>query len=120
MSSPAFITGMPVSVAHKSSFAPAAISSRRPQHAVSAPAKHPQRAQWQMAKVAKFGPFTPAVIATKVVIGDKNLNKIRGKGIALHSQVITVFCEFTGAGPKTRQTLIRTAKNNGNTLGFLS
>ncbi len=73
-----------------------------------------------MAKVSKFGPFTPAVLATKLIVGNKNLNKLRGKGISLHSQAITAFCEFTGAGPKMRQSLIRTAKNNGNTLGFLS
>lgn len=114
MSSPAFITGAPASLATRSSFTPASVSPLRPPTQPTAPA------QWTMAKNAKFGPFTPAVIATKVVIGDKNLNKVRGKGIALHSQVITAFCEFTGAGPKTRQTLIRTAKNNGNTLGFLS
>lgn len=77
-------------------------------------------AKWTMAKVSKFGPFTPAVVATKLVIGEKNLNKLRGKGISLHSQAITAFCEFAGAGPKMRQGLIRTAKNNGNTLGFLS
>ncbi len=73
-----------------------------------------------MAKVSKFGPFSPVVLATKLVVGDKNLNKLRAKGISLHSQAITAFCEFTGAGPKMRQGLIRTAKNNGNTLGFLS
>lgn len=80
----------------------------------------PSHAKWSMGKVAKFGPFTPAVVAAKLLIGDKNLNKLRGKGISLHSQAITAFCEFTGAGPKMRQGLIRTAKENGNTLGFLS
>lgn len=73
-----------------------------------------------MKKSAKFGPFTPAVIATRFVLGEKRLNKIRGKAIALHSQVITGFCEFTGAGPKMRQVLIRQAKENGDALGFLS
>lgn len=117
MSSPAFITGAPASLAQRSSFTSSAVSVRRPQRAAPAPGR---RAQWSMAKVSKFGPFTPAVVTTKVVIGEKNLNKLRGKGIALHSQAITAFCEFTGAGPKMRQGLIRTAKNNGNTLGFLS
>ena len=88
-------------------------------HSVEKPVDREQ-ARWTMAKVSKFGPFTPAVIATKLVIGEKNLNRVRGKGIALHSQAITAFCEFTGAGPKMRQSLIRTAKENGNTLGFLS
>lgn len=76
--------------------------------------------KWTMGKQSKFGIFTPAVLTTKLVIGDKNLNKIRGKAIALHSQAITAFCRFTGAGPKMRTNLIRTAKENGNTLGFLS
>jgi len=35
----------------------------------------------------QFGPFTPALVLTRLVIGDKPLNKLRGKGIALHSQV---------------------------------
>jgi len=73
-----------------------------------------------MGKQAKFGPFTPAVVAARLVVGDKSLNKLRGKAIAAHSQVISNFCNFTGAGPKMRQTLIRQAKSNGNVLGFLS
>jgi len=73
-----------------------------------------------MGKNAKFGPFTPAVIATRLVIGDKSLNKVRGKAIAAHSQVISSFCSKIGAGPKARQSLIRQAKKNGNVLGFLS
>lgn len=82
--------------------------------------QRPTTAKWTMARVSKFGPFTPAVIATRFVLGDKSLNKIRGKAIAYHSQAISAFCEFTGAGPKMRQSLIRQAKENGNTLGFLS
>lgn len=35
----------------------------------------------------QFGPFTPLLKLTRLVIGDKPLNKLRGKGIALHSQV---------------------------------
>jgi hypothetical protein len=54
------------------------------------------------------------------VLGSKRLNKIRGKAIALHSQTITAFCEFTGTGPRMRTALIRQAKTNGDTLGFLS
>mmetsp|Transcript_11804 Transcript_11804/g.20258 ORF Transcript_11804/g.20258 Transcript_11804/m.20258 type:complete len:129 (-) Transcript_11804:169-555(-) len=73
-----------------------------------------------MGKVAKFGIFSPAVIAVRFVIGEKRFDKIRGKGISLHSEVITNFCEFVGTSPKTKQGLIRLAKNNGSTLGFLS
>merc|ERR1712032_1757987 len=48
-----------------------------------------------------------------------NLNKFRGKAIALHSQVITSFCKQVGAPAKTKQGLIRLAKKNGHDLGFL-
>lgn len=68
----------------------------------------------------QFGPFTPLLKLTRLVIGDKPLNKLRGKGIALHSQAITAFCDFSGTGPKMRQNLIRVAKENGSKLGFLS
>lgn len=73
-----------------------------------------------MAKNARFGPFTPAVVATRLIVGEKQLNKFRGKAIKAHSQAITKFCEYTGATAKTKQGLIRTAKENGNLLGFLS
>mmetsp|Transcript_13109 Transcript_13109/g.40371 ORF Transcript_13109/g.40371 Transcript_13109/m.40371 type:complete len:115 (+) Transcript_13109:169-513(+) len=76
--------------------------------------------RWSMAKVAKFGPFTPVVVAARVVIGEKQFNRIRGKAIALHSQTITNFCSFVGADGKMRAGLIGLAKQNGNTLGFLS
>lgn len=39
---------------------------------------------------------------------------------APHSQAITAFCDFSGTGPKMRQSLIRVAKENGSKLGFLS
>ena len=42
--------------------------------------------------VAKDGPFTPAVKFARLVLGDKNLSKLRGKGIAYHSQYINEFC----------------------------
>jgi len=65
------------------------------------------------------GIFAPAVRITIAFIGLKDLNKIRGKAIALHSQVITSFCKQVGAPPKTKQGLIRLAKKNGHKLGFL-
>eukprot|EP00640_Fibrocapsa_japonica_P005427 CAMPEP_0113940814 /NCGR_PEP_ID=MMETSP1339-20121228/6871_1 /TAXON_ID=94617 /ORGANISM="Fibrocapsa japonica" /LENGTH=106 /DNA_ID=CAMNT_0000944771 /DNA_START=165 /DNA_END=485 /DNA_ORIENTATION=- /assembly_acc=CAM_ASM_000762 len=72
-----------------------------------------------MAKVAKFGVFSPAVFAAKVVLGDKELNKVRGKGIALHSQAITEFCQYIGTSTQLRSRIIKLAKTNGDTLGFL-
>jgi len=73
-----------------------------------------------MAKVAAFGIFTPAVVAVRLVMGEKSFNKFRGKMISIHSQLITNFCEFVGASPTMRQSLIRKAKDTGNQLGMLS
>ena len=41
---------------------------------------------------AKDGPFTPIVLAAKVVLGEPTLLKVRGKAIAYHSQYINQFC----------------------------
>ena len=64
-------------------------------------------------------PFGPVVRFVRCVIGVKKLNTIRGKAIAVHSQVIGDFCKFIGASQKIRQGLVRVAKSNGNKLGFL-
>merc|ERR1712176_1550146 len=69
-------------------------------------------------KKAKFGVFSPAVYGAKIVLGTDKLNKIRGKGISLHSQTIGQFCTWVGAG-HLRTKLIKKAKVNGDTLGFL-
>jgi len=66
------------------------------------------------------GLFAPAVKLVRPIIGVKRFNQIRGKAIALHSQVITEFCKEIGADGKVRQNLIRTAKKNGGLLGFLA
>ncbi|CAK9139540.1 unnamed protein product [Ilex paraguariensis] len=66
------------------------------------------------------GLFAPAVVVTRQIIGKKTFNQLRGKAIALHSQVITEFCKSIGADPKQRQGLIRLAKKNGERLGFLA
>eukprot|EP00871_Galdieria_phlegrea_P001918 jgi/Galph1/2727/GphlegSOOS_G1400.1 len=66
-----------------------------------------------MAKVSDFGPFSPIVYVTRWILGKERFNKVRGKGIALHSQ-------FVGMDAKMRQSLIRLAKTNGSKLGFLS
>merc|ERR1719224_2642 len=69
---------------------------------------------------AKDGPFTPAVLAAKVVLGEKTLGKVRGKAIAYHSQEINKFCEEYGVPKKLNQALIKKAKVVGSDLGFLS
>lgn len=71
-------------------------------------------------KEAKFGPFSPIVLGLKMILGEKQFNKLRGKGISLHSQVIKDFGLRVGAEGKQVQGLIRLAKKNGDLLGFLS
>ncbi|CAA6662528.1 unnamed protein product [Spirodela intermedia] len=66
------------------------------------------------------GVFAPLVVVSRDVIGKKAFNQLRGKAIALHSQVITEFCRTIGADGKQRQGLIRLAKKNGEKLGFLA
>ncbi|XP_078182788.1 proton gradient regulation 5 [Carex rostrata] len=66
------------------------------------------------------GIFAPAVVFVRNIIGRKRFNQLRGKAIAVHSQVITEFCKTIGADSKQRQGLIRLAKKNGEKLGFLA
>ena len=72
----------------------------------------------QMGSQAKFGVFSPAVYAAKIVLGTDKLNKLRGKGISLHSQAIGDFCQWVGAY-HLRTRLVKKAKTNGDILGFL-
>jgi hypothetical protein len=69
-------------------------------------------------KQSKFGVFSPAVYGAKLVLGSEKLNKFRGKAISLHSQYIGDFCLWVGAY-HLRTALIKMAKTNGDTLGFL-
>eukprot|EP01024_Parvocaulis_polyphysoides_P025977 TRINITY_DN23668_c0_g1_i1.p2 TRINITY_DN23668_c0_g1~~TRINITY_DN23668_c0_g1_i1.p2 ORF type:complete len:125 (-),score=2.32 TRINITY_DN23668_c0_g1_i1:254-628(-) len=73
-----------------------------------------------MGNKATTGPFAPLVRVTRAAIGKKEFNKIRGKAISLHSQIIKDFCAQIGAGPKQAQQVIRLAKKNGEWLGFLA
>ncbi|KAK1435390.1 hypothetical protein QVD17_01152 [Tagetes erecta] len=66
------------------------------------------------------GVFAPLVVVTRNIVGKKQFNQIRGKAIALHSQVINEFCKSIGADSKQKQGLIRLAKKNGERLGFLA
>ncbi|XP_078429286.1 proton gradient regulation 5 [Wolffia australiana] len=66
------------------------------------------------------GIFAPLVVVTRNIVGKQRFNQLRGKAIALHSQVITEFCKSIGADGKQRQGLIRLAKKNGERLGFLA
>lgn len=73
-----------------------------------------------MGNNAPDGPFTPIVLAGKVVLGEKFFNKIRGKGIAIHSQIISEFCDDYGVPRAMRGALIKKAKITGGDLGFLN
>ncbi|KAE8704746.1 Protein PROTON GRADIENT REGULATION 5 [Hibiscus syriacus] len=66
------------------------------------------------------GLFAPLAVVTRQIVGKKRFNQLRGKAIALHSQVINEFCKAIGADGKQRQGLIRLAKKNGERLGFLA
>ena len=96
------------------------VVSQRPAAHSMAPAAPRRRSSSSlyMGSMAKFGVFSPAVYAAKVVLGQDRLNKIRGKAIALHSEKIGDFCTWVGAY-HLRTKLIKKAKTNGDTLGFL-
>lgn len=64
-------------------------------------------------------PFAPVVRFATGLLGQKKFNSIRGKSIALHTQVINQFCTFVGTNQKMRQNLIRVAKKNGSNLGLI-
>lgn len=81
-------------------------------------ARSNSRSSLQMGSQAKFGVFSPAVYIAKIGLGNDKLNKIRGKGISLHSQTIGDFCTWAGAY-HLRTRLIKKAKVNGDILGFL-
>ncbi|XP_008796360.1 protein PROTON GRADIENT REGULATION 5, chloroplastic-like [Phoenix dactylifera] len=81
----------------------------------------PPRSRPRMGNVNEGkGLFAPLVVLTRNILGRKRFNQLRGKAIALHSQVITEFCKTIGADNKQRQGLIRLAKKNGEKLGFLA
>merc|ERR1719201_40591 len=67
----------------------------------------------------KEGPFSWLCYLGSAVLGESLFNKIRGKLIASHSQVITQFEANMELSAKTRGNLIKIAKKNGDALGFL-
>ncbi|CAL9188209.1 unnamed protein product [Musa hybrid cultivar] len=84
-------------------------------------ASWPRRLSPRMGNVNEGkGLFAPVVVLVRNIIGRKRFNQLRGKAIALHSQVITEFCKTIGADGKQRRGLIRLAKKNGEKLGFLA
>ena len=94
------------------------VSQRAAAHPAPTPSRRSSSSSLYMGNKAKFGVFSPAVYGAKVVLGQDRLNKIRGKAIALHSEKIGEFCTWVGAY-HLRTRLIKKAKTNGDTLGFL-
>ena len=64
--------------------------------------------------------FAPFVSLSRRFLGNARFTKLRGKAIALHSQVITHFCNAVGIDRTTRQNMIRLARDNGKLLGLLA
>jgi hypothetical protein len=64
--------------------------------------------------------FAPIVVLVRQWMGDPKFIKLRGKAIALHSQVITRFCDRMGIDRTQRQNMIRLARDNGKRLGLLA
>lgn len=95
------------------------VVSQRPRPVGKTVARSSSRTSLKMGgSSAKFGVFSPAVYGAKIVLGDLKLKKFRGKAIGLHSQYIGDFCTWAGAY-HMRTRLIKLAKKNGDTLGFL-
>jgi hypothetical protein len=64
--------------------------------------------------------FAPIVVLVRKWMGDPDFIRLRGKAIALHSQVITNFCNRFGIDRTQRQGMIRLARDNGKKLGLLA
>lgn len=64
--------------------------------------------------------FAPIVLLVRKWMGDTDFVKLRGKAIALHSQVITNVCNRLGIDRTQRQNMIRLARDNGKRLGLLA
>jgi hypothetical protein len=64
----------------------------------------------------KEGPLSPFVVLAKKVIGDAELNKLRGKVIGLHSDVIGSFVETANSpfGEQVLKTMFQLADQNKN------
>ena len=64
----------------------------------------------------KEGVFSPVVLFVKELMGDKELNKLRGKVIGYHSDVIGSFVQTSESafGDAVLRALFRMADKDGN------
>jgi hypothetical protein len=67
----------------------------------------------------KEGIFAWAILVGYGLFGETFIGRVRGKGIAIHSNVINDFCNNFAIPTKLRQLYIQTAKRSGHDLGFL-
>ncbi len=64
--------------------------------------------------------FSSTIIKIRQSIGQSEFNYLRSKAIAWHSKFISYVCERLGISNKTKQYLIRLARDNGKKLGLLA
>ena len=64
--------------------------------------------------------FAPIVYRLHQWLGDPTFTHLRSKAIALHLSMINWVSQELHLKPKCRQTLIKTAKNNGKRLGLMA
>uniref|UniRef100_A0A7S2F1A3 Uncharacterized protein n=1 Tax=Alexandrium andersonii TaxID=327968 RepID=A0A7S2F1A3_9DINO len=91
----------------------------RPRPKAKAKAKAMKRPPPPLAEQAGEGLFAPIVLAGHAIVGEPFVVKARGKGIFLHTKVITAFCEAFAVPNRKRQGFIKTAKTTGHDLGML-
>lgn len=87
-----------------------------PAPVAEAPKKVPKKAPKKGGPAHKEGVFSPMVTFVKGVLGDQTLNKVRGKVISLHSDVIGTFVETSESafGDAVLRSLFRLADKDGN------
>ncbi len=66
-----------------------------------------------------MGIFTPLVRAVQIFVAADRYRTIRGSTISMHTMIINKFCQVLRLPSKTRQNLIRTARDNGKKIGLL-
>ncbi|KAL3918436.1 MAG: hypothetical protein SGILL_004235 [Bacillariaceae sp.] len=108
-----------VNVVGETTDTPPAMAATAQQEQQAAPAPvAPKAPKKKLAKKSshKEGIFSPAVLLAKNVLGDKQLNEIRGKAIGLHSDVIGKFVETaeTDFGNQVLKALFTLADKDQN------
>ena len=66
-----------------------------------------------------MGLFSIPIKSFKFFVGDKQFNKIRGRAISIHTQIIKSTSKSLGIPKNQQGGIIKLAKTNGHYLGFL-